>query len=354
MCLDVSTGGELHVALVGRRPRRTSGPPRQQQVATTSWPPPSTPAWAGSSSTPSTRSTASSGWCTGSDRSGRGPAPRCWSGSPPGVEVHTHEFVRTGQDDSKFGFGLASGAAADAVDRLTELADRGVVDFVGIHAHLGQPGLRPGSVRPGHRSAGPRSSRRSVCPSWWSAEASACPTSTGRRRRPWPSGPPRCRQACRRGRHPRSVRVTAEPGRSIVAVGGHHPLPGGNRQGRPRAPHLRVGRRGDERQPPAGALRQRLRGLPAPRSTGAPRPLAGPGGGQALRDGRRGGVRRASCPRTWPSATSWPPRSPVPTGTRWPPTTTRCPDRRSSSCADGDARVVVRRETLDDLVRLDL
>src|SRR5271156_5511512 len=31
----------------------------------------------------------------------------------PGVEAHTHDFVRTGQEDSKFGIGLASGAAAD-------------------------------------------------------------------------------------------------------------------------------------------------------------------------------------------------------------------------------------------------
>ena len=30
----------------------------------------------------------------------------------PGVEAHTHEYVLTGQDDSKFGFGLATGAAA--------------------------------------------------------------------------------------------------------------------------------------------------------------------------------------------------------------------------------------------------
>ena len=30
----------------------------------------------------------------------------------PGVEAHTHEFVRTGQEDSKFGFSVSSGAAA--------------------------------------------------------------------------------------------------------------------------------------------------------------------------------------------------------------------------------------------------
>jgi diaminopimelate decarboxylase len=52
----------------------------------------------------------------------------------PGVEAHTHEYVRTGQDDSKFGFGLRSGAAAEAVQRLSALD---AVDLVGLHAHIG-------------------------------------------------------------------------------------------------------------------------------------------------------------------------------------------------------------------------
>lgn len=52
----------------------------------------------------------------------------------PGVEAHTHEYVRTGQDDSKFGFGLGSGAAGAAVERLTALD---VVELVGLHAHIG-------------------------------------------------------------------------------------------------------------------------------------------------------------------------------------------------------------------------
>jgi diaminopimelate decarboxylase len=53
----------------------------------------------------------------------------------PGIEAHTHEYVMTGQDDSKFGFGLASGAAADAAARLSR-ADSPVV-LVGVHAHIG-------------------------------------------------------------------------------------------------------------------------------------------------------------------------------------------------------------------------
>ncbi|MCU1372400.1 MAG: Diaminopimelate decarboxylase [Ilumatobacteraceae bacterium] len=52
----------------------------------------------------------------------------------PGVEAHTHEFVMTGQDDSKFGFGLKVGDAARAVDRA-RASD--AVELVGIHAHIG-------------------------------------------------------------------------------------------------------------------------------------------------------------------------------------------------------------------------
>jgi diaminopimelate decarboxylase len=52
----------------------------------------------------------------------------------PGVEAHTHEFVRTGQDDSKFGFGLASGHADLAVERA-KLSPS--MNLVGVHAHIG-------------------------------------------------------------------------------------------------------------------------------------------------------------------------------------------------------------------------
>jgi diaminopimelate decarboxylase len=57
------------------------------------------------------------------------------------VEAHTHEYVRTGQDDSKFGFGLASGAAADAAARLSSASS--AVRLVGIHAHIGSQIFEP-------------------------------------------------------------------------------------------------------------------------------------------------------------------------------------------------------------------
>ncbi|MDP9183922.1 MAG: diaminopimelate decarboxylase [Actinomycetota bacterium] len=52
----------------------------------------------------------------------------------PGVEAHTHEYVQTGQEDQKFGFSLASGAAAEAVRRVITLDS---LDLVGIHCHIG-------------------------------------------------------------------------------------------------------------------------------------------------------------------------------------------------------------------------
>ena len=66
---------------------------------------------------------------------GRGVRPNVLIRVTPGIEAHTHEYVMTGQDDSKFGFGLASGAAAAAVARLRR--DDSPVALVGVHVHIG-------------------------------------------------------------------------------------------------------------------------------------------------------------------------------------------------------------------------
>ncbi len=52
----------------------------------------------------------------------------------PGVEAHTHEFVKTGQIDSKFGFALETGEAMEAVK--TVLASENL-ELVGVHCHIG-------------------------------------------------------------------------------------------------------------------------------------------------------------------------------------------------------------------------
>lgn len=52
----------------------------------------------------------------------------------PGIEAHTHEYIQTGQLDSKFGFGLADGVALEAIKRASESP---AVSLKGIHAHIG-------------------------------------------------------------------------------------------------------------------------------------------------------------------------------------------------------------------------
>ena len=63
-----------------------------------------------------------------------GSRPRVLLRITPGVEAHTHEFIATGQDDSKFGFTASSGLATAAVERA--LASDSV-ELVGLHAHIG-------------------------------------------------------------------------------------------------------------------------------------------------------------------------------------------------------------------------
>jgi diaminopimelate decarboxylase len=52
----------------------------------------------------------------------------------PGVDASTHAFVRTGHDDSKFGFTLSTGLAAEAVAMAAKLDG---VRLRGLHCHLG-------------------------------------------------------------------------------------------------------------------------------------------------------------------------------------------------------------------------
>lgn len=52
----------------------------------------------------------------------------------PGVDAHTHEFIRTGQIDSKFGFALETGEAFEAV---REAAAAEHVMLIGLHCHIG-------------------------------------------------------------------------------------------------------------------------------------------------------------------------------------------------------------------------
>ena len=52
----------------------------------------------------------------------------------PGVEAHTHEYVRTGQEDTKFGFSVATGDARRAISMLRDVDG---LTLHGVHAHIG-------------------------------------------------------------------------------------------------------------------------------------------------------------------------------------------------------------------------
>jgi diaminopimelate decarboxylase len=217
MCLDVSTGGELHVAL-------SAGIPAHRLVL---------------HGNNKSESELASALAVGvgrividsfdeidrieqllSDRGdgGRLPPvrPTVLARITPGVEVHTHEFVRTGQEDSKFGFGLASGAAVIAVDRLSDLDAKGIVEFAGIHAHLGSQVF----------ALAPFVQAIDVLADFFAPLGLAELVVGGGLGVAYVSGeeaPPMAqwassvRQACRKAGISDSVRVTAEPGRSIVA-----------------------------------------------------------------------------------------------------------------------------------------
>jgi diaminopimelate decarboxylase len=214
MCLDVSTGGELHVALA-------AGVPPDRLVLH------------GNNKSEEELATAlglgigrividsfdeidrieslvtGAGWAR----------PRVMARITPGVEVHTHEFVRTGQDDSKFGFGLASGAASAAVARLSGLDASGVVELVGIHAHLGSqvfalaPFARAIDVLAGFFAP-------LGLPELVVGGGLGVAYVNGEEAPPMAQWASSVREACRRAGIPDSVRVSAEPGRSIVATAG--------------------------------------------------------------------------------------------------------------------------------------
>lgn len=52
----------------------------------------------------------------------------------PGIDAHTHSFIKTGQIDSKFGFALETGEAMQAVKKALSMTH---VNLVGVHCHIG-------------------------------------------------------------------------------------------------------------------------------------------------------------------------------------------------------------------------
>ena len=136
MWLDVSTGGELHVALSAKVPASRlvlhGNNKSDDELAR------ALEAGVGRIVIDSFDEIGRLERLTGPP-SGGAPPQAVMIRVTPGVEAHTHDFVRTGQEDSKFGFGLASGAAAEAVRLVRALPG---LELVGVHAHIGSQVFR--------------------------------------------------------------------------------------------------------------------------------------------------------------------------------------------------------------------
>lgn len=52
----------------------------------------------------------------------------------PGIDAHTHDFVQTGQIDSKFGVALENGEAYEIISEASKMSN---VKVVGVHCHIG-------------------------------------------------------------------------------------------------------------------------------------------------------------------------------------------------------------------------
>jgi diaminopimelate decarboxylase len=54
-----------------------------------------------------------------------------------GVEAHTHEFIATAHEDQKFGFSIAGGAASPAAEAVRRVLASDGLALVGLHSHIG-------------------------------------------------------------------------------------------------------------------------------------------------------------------------------------------------------------------------
>jgi len=61
----------------------------------------------------------------------------------PGVDPHTHRLIRTGQEDTKFGFNIKSGDAIAAIQEALEASP--AINLRGIHCHIGSQLLDAGT-----------------------------------------------------------------------------------------------------------------------------------------------------------------------------------------------------------------
>jgi diaminopimelate decarboxylase len=134
----------------------------------------------------------------------------------PGVQAHTHEYVMTGQEDTKFGFSLASGAADEAVAALRGLTS---ATLTGAHAHVGSQIFRTDVYAREIAAVAPFVRRHGLteCCIGGGLGVAYLNGEHAPSLAEWAAV---VRSACVAAHLPSDVRVTAEPGRAIVATAG--------------------------------------------------------------------------------------------------------------------------------------
>jgi diaminopimelate decarboxylase len=338
MCIDVSTGGELAVALA-------AGVPGERLVL-----------HGNNKSTDELRMALDAGIgrivVDSFDELDRlaslGRAARVLLRVTPGVEAHTHEYVMTGQEDSKFGFGLRAGAAAAAVVRVRAIPG---IELVGLHSHIGSqifvvssfvkaievlaeffvPLDLPELVVGGGLGVPYVAGEEAPTISQWARAVHDAAAGAG---------------------IPPGVRVTTEPGRAIVATAGVTLYTVGTIKDLPGIrTYLAVD--GGMSDNPRPVLYGSGYEAFLPRATWAERPLTATIVGKHCESGDVI-VRDAALPADvkvgdvvcTPVTGAY--------GHSMASNYNRVPRPAVVFARDGDARVVVRRETYDDLLRLDL
>jgi diaminopimelate decarboxylase len=142
--------------------------------------------------------------------------PRVLVRVTPGVEAHTHEFVRTGQEDSKFGFSVSSGAAAEAVAALELLPG---LELVGVHAHIGSQVFDASSFEQAAEVLGAFFAPLGL-PELVVGGGLGVPYVNGESAPTQSEWAQATRAACAKTGVDPATRISAEPGRSIVAGAG--------------------------------------------------------------------------------------------------------------------------------------
>ena len=132
----------------------------------------------------------------------------------PGVEAHTHEFVRTGQEDSKFGFSVSSGAATEAVAALELLPG---VELAGVHAHIGSQVFDTSSFEQAAEVLGTFFAPLAL-PELVVGGGLGVPYVNGESAPTQQEWADATRAACAKVGVDPATRISAEPGRSIVAT----------------------------------------------------------------------------------------------------------------------------------------